>query len=368
MPSPGSPLLSQPSPAPAKPGTRLRQRTSRWPATLLALLICSCDNPQKVETALDALKAREQRVVTRETSVLEHEQNLAEKERQLAESAAALEKEKRELDAKRAQLMADIEKAKRYQESLLLREKRGPAPKVVAERVMVIDPESDEVLLERNADRKGPIASTQKLLTALIIIESGGLDEIVTIEAADCKCPPVRIGLNAGETYSRRSLLTALMVKSSNDIALALARDHAGSQVAFAAQMNARAKELGMNDSHFVNPNGLPAEGQYSTARDLAKLAKAADALPQIRAMVSNRTYVFKRPDGREQTLENTNRVLRGYQYCDGMKTGYTNASGYCLVASGEKEGRRRIVVVLNSTSYSVWKDAQTLLEWALKG
>jgi D-alanyl-D-alanine carboxypeptidase (penicillin-binding protein 5/6) len=84
--------------------------------------------------------------------------------------------------------------------------------------------------------------------------------------------------------------------------------------------------------------------------------------------MVSNRSYVFKRPDGREETLENTNRVLRTYQYCDGMKTGYTNLSGYCLVASGEKEGRRRIVVVLNSTSYSVWKDAQALLEWALQG
>ncbi|RBP45346.1 D-alanyl-D-alanine carboxypeptidase-like protein [Roseimicrobium gellanilyticum] len=362
----GSP--SHTAPTLLKSGNKLRRHGSRWLALLPALLICSCDNPEKLDSAIEALKTREQRVVTREASLLEHEQSLAEKERQLAESAAKLEKERRELEAKRTQLLADIAKAKRYQEALLLREKRGPAPKVVAERVMVIDPESDEVLLERNADRKGPIASTQKLLTALLVVESGRLDEMMTIEEADCKCPPVRIGLKAGETYSRRSLLTALMVKSSNDIAQALARDHAGSQVAFAAQMNARAKELGMNDSHFVNPNGLPADGQYSTARDLAKLAKAADALPQIRAMVSNRTYTFKRPDGREETLENTNRVLRTYQYCDGMKTGYTNLSGYCLVASGEKEGRRRIVVVLNSTSYSVWRDAQALLEWSLQG
>ena len=319
-------------------------------------------------TASPSMPGESRALVTLQGHILEQEQRLTEKERQLAETAAALEKHRRELETARQQLLVDIERAKRYQTALLLREKRGPAPKFVAERAIIIDPESDEVLLEKNADRRNPIASTQKLLTALIIVEAGSLDKIVTIEEADCKSPPVRIGLKAGEEYSRRHLLTALMVKSSNDIAQALARDHAGSQIAFAAQMNQRARELGMKNSHFVNSNGLPADGQYSTARDLAMLAKAADALPEIRAMVSNKTFLFKRPDGREETLENTNRVLRGYKFCDGMKTGYTNASGYCLVASGEKEGRRRIVVVLNSTAYSVWRDAQALLEWSLQG
>lgn len=332
------------------------------------LFVSSCNDPQNLETAIGALKAREEKIVARETTLLEHQEHLAEKERQLAESAASLEKQRRELEAGRASLLAAVEEARRYKEALLLREKRGPAPRVEAQRVIVIDPESDEILLEKNADRKGSIASTQKLLTALILVEAGDLDRVVTIEAADCKCPPVRIGLKEGEQYTRRQLLTALMVKSSNDIAQALARDFAGSLPTFAARMNARAKELGMQSSRFINPNGLPAEGQYSTARDLALLAKAADALPDIRTMVSTKSFVFKRPDGREEILDNTNRVLRNYPFCDGMKTGYTNESGYCLVASGEKDGRRRIVIVLNSTAYSVWKDAQTLLEWSLQG
>lgn len=121
----GSP--SHTSPTLPQPGSRLRPRISRWVALLPALLICSCDNPEKLDSAIEALKTREQRVVSRETSLLEHEQTLAERERQLAESAATLEKERRELEAQRTQLLADVEKAKRYQQALLLREKRGPA-------------------------------------------------------------------------------------------------------------------------------------------------------------------------------------------------------------------------------------------------
>jgi D-alanyl-D-alanine carboxypeptidase (penicillin-binding protein 5/6) len=123
-----------------------------------------------------------------------------------------------------------------------------------------------------------------------------------------------------------------------------------------------------MADSHFVNPNGLPADEQYSTAHDMALLARAADARPELHDMVSLQTYEWKRSNGSTEVLQNTNRVLRTYEFCDGMKTGYTDASGYCLVASGEKDGRRRIVVVLSDTSSSVWKDAQALLEWSLKG
>ncbi|WP_256199576.1 D-alanyl-D-alanine carboxypeptidase family protein [Verrucomicrobium spinosum] len=127
------------------------------------------------------------------------------------------------------------------------------------------------MLFEKNADRKAPVASTQKLLTALLLTEDGNLDQILTVEPDDTKCAPVRLGIKAGEQYPRRQLLTALLVKSSNDIAQALARDNAGTMDEFVKKMNARAAELGMKDTRFLNPHGLPADGQYSTARDMAE-------------------------------------------------------------------------------------------------
>ncbi|HCN76691.1 MAG TPA: D-alanyl-D-alanine carboxypeptidase, partial [Verrucomicrobiales bacterium] len=206
--------------------------------------------------------------------------------------------------------------------------------------------------------------------TALLVVEAGDLDKEIIVEHSDTQCAPVRLGLKAGEKYTRRQLLTAVLVKSSNDIAQVLARDNAGSVEAFVAKMNARCVELGLQDSHYVNPHGLPSTNDdepYSTARDLAVIAKLCDQQPEIRKIVKMQSYTFKWPNGRVTELSNTNRVLRNASYCDGMKTGYTNAAGYCLVASGERNGRRRIVIVLNDTEAGVWRDAQALLDWALK-
>ncbi len=330
--------------------------------------LCSCDDPAKMNLAVEALKTRETKVVARETASQEREEQFVERERQLAAAAASLDRQRAELEELKKKLLDDIAETKRRQDALLLREKRGPAPAVSAQRVAIIDPATGDILAEKNADRRAPVASTQKLLTALIIIEAGGLDEMVTIEKEDSNCAPVKIALAEGEKYSRRQLLGVLMVKSFNNVARALARDNAGSPELFAEKMNARAKALGMTDSHFVNPNGLPADEQYSTAHDMALLARAADALPELRAMVSTRFFEWKRANGAVDKFENTNRVLRTYEFCDGMKTGYTDAAGHCLVASGEKDGRRRIVVVLSDTTGAVWKDAEALLEWSLKG
>jgi D-alanyl-D-alanine carboxypeptidase (penicillin-binding protein 5/6) len=224
------------------------------------------------------------------------------------------------------------------------------------------------VLVEKNPDKRGPVASTQKLLTSLILAESGNLEDYLTVQESDTDCAPVKIGLKIDETYPRIQLLTALLVKSSNDIAQALARDNAGSIEAFVDKMNRRAQELGMADSHFMNPHGLPIEDQYSTARDMARLALAADRNAVIRDITNVRRFYFIKGDGKTIILENTNHVLRTCRWCDGMKTGFTEAAGHCLVCSGEKDGRRRIVVVLNDTTTSVWTDAQALLEWALRG
>src|SRR5262245_24574187 len=239
-------------------------------------------------------------------------------------------------------------------------------PKTSAASVLVVDANSCKILYEKNADQIRPPASTQKLLTALIVAESGFLDRPVTVQSVDTMCDPVKLGIKPGETYQRMDLLRALLVKSPNDVARCLARDNAGSVEAFAAVMNRRALQLGAVHSHFVNPNGLPVPGQYSSARDLAIIARAAYANPTIRSIVCLPQLVFRYASGRTRELENTNKLLRRLPYCNGMKTGYTDAAGKCLIASGTRPGKAVIVVVLGDSSSRVWRDASALLSWGL--
>ena len=176
----------------------------------------------------------------------------------------------------------------------------------------------------------------------------------------------MKLGIKSGETYQRMDLLRALLVKSPNDVARCLARDNAGSIEAFAQVMNRRALQLGAVHSHFVNPNGLPIPGQYSSARDLSLIARAAYANPTIRSIVCLPQLVFRYANGRTRELENTNKLLRRLPYCNGMKTGYTDGAGKCLIASGTRPGKDVIVVVLGDSSGRVWRDASALLSWGL--
>ncbi len=145
------------------------------------------------------------------------------------------------------------------------------APKTRAASVIVEDARTGEVLYEKNADATRAAASTQKLLTALIVAEEGYLDRRVRVQPIDTQAEPVRLNIKPGDTYQRIDLLRALLVKSPNDVARCLARDNAGSIELFAEKMNAKARSLGAIHSNFVNPNGLPIPDQYSTARDLAR-------------------------------------------------------------------------------------------------
>ena len=239
-------------------------------------------------------------------------------------------------------------------------------PNTRANSVMVVDARSGQILYEKNSDQSRPAASTQKLLTALIVAETGYLDRAVTVQPIDTFAEPVKLNLRSGDTYQRIDLLRALLVKSPNDVARCLARDNAGSIEAFAGKMNAKALQLGATHSHFLNPNGLPIPGQYSTARDLAIIARAAYANPTIRSIVCLPQLVFRYANGRTRELENTNKVLKRLPYCNGMKTGYTEAAGHCLIASGSRPGRDIIVVVLGDTKSGVWTDAASLLSWGL--
>ena len=241
----------------------------------------------------------------------------------------------------------------------------GGVPATGARSVMMVDARTGATLYEKNADEIRPAASTQKLLTALIIAERGFLDQPVRVEFADTLAEPVKLNIKPGDTYQRIDLLRALLVKSPNDVARCLARDNAGSIEAFAEVMNQRARELGATHSHFVNPNGLPVPGQYSSARDLSVIARAAYANPTIRSIVCLPQLVFRYANGRTRELENTNKVLRRSPYCNGMKTGYTEAAGHCLICSGSRPGRDIIVVVLGDST-AVWRDASALLSWGL--
>jgi len=242
----------------------------------------------------------------------------------------------------------------------------GGVPATGARSVVIVDARNGQTLYEKNADELRPAASTQKLLTALIIAEHGLLEQPVRVEPIDTMAEPVKLNIKPDETYQRIDLLRALLVKSPNDVARCLARDHAGSVEAFAQVMNWRAQTLGATHSHFVNPNGLPVPGQYSTARDLSLIARAAYANSTIRSIVCLPHLVFRYANGRTRELENTNKVLRRYQYCNGMKTGYTEAAGHCLISSASRPGRDVIVVVLGDSKSGVWRDSAALLQWGL--
>ncbi len=242
----------------------------------------------------------------------------------------------------------------------------GGVPSTRAAAVIVIDARTGAVLYEKNADAQRQAASTQKLLTALIVAERGYLDQPVTVMPTDTYAEPTKLNIKAGETYPRINLLRALLVKSCNDVARCLGRDAGGSLEEFAAMMNAKARSLGANSSNFVNPNGLPISGQYSTARDLSIIARAAYANPTIRSIVCLPNLVFRYADGHTRELENTNKILKRLPYCNGMKTGYTDAAGHCLISSGARPGRDVISVVLGETKANVWNDSAALLNWAL--
>jgi len=241
------------------------------------------------------------------------------------------------------------------------------APVIGAKRAIVIDNNTGRILYQKNAHQKCAVASTQKLLTALCVIDAGPINDKVIIQKSDTYCEPTKLYVKPGETYTRYSLLKALIVKSGNDIARALARDVSGSQLKFSNYMNEKAKQMGMRDSNFLNPNGLTEKGQYSTAYDVAIMARNAYSRPEIRAIMKTKGYNFYYANGSKKYLKNTNRLLTSVPYCDGMKTGTTRASGRCLVCSGTVNGRTAIVVCLGATSQTIWKDSEKLLRWALE-
>jgi D-alanyl-D-alanine carboxypeptidase len=225
-----------------------------------------------------------------------------------------------------------------------------------AESAILIDAATGTVLYQKNADRRRLIASTTKIMTALVVLElCKDLDKVVEVPAKAVGVEGSSMYLQAGQQISVSDLLYGLLLKSGNDAATALAIHCAGSVENFAVLMNKKAAELGMAGSSFQNPHGLNAEHHYSTARDMAVLTKAAHENNNFSKIVGSK---YAQLNG--VTIKNHNRMLWSYPGADGVKTGYTKNAGRCLVSSAARDGMRLIAVTLNA--HSDWADHTTML------
>ena len=203
--------------------------------------------------------------------------------------------------------------------------------------------ETGTVLKESNADLKLPMASTTKIMTAIIIVEDCNLDEVITVPDEAVGVEGSSIYLKKQEQIDIKDLLYGLMLRSGNDSAAALAIHHSGSIEKFVEVMNARAQEWGATSTHFKNPSGLPDDEHYTTARDLCNIARHAMQNPTFKEVVSTKSY-----KGNFRSFVNKNKMLYNYPGANGVKTGYTVKAGRCLVTSAERDGMDVITVVLN--------------------
>lgn len=212
-------------------------------------------------------------------------------------------------------------------------------------------------------DRRLPMASLAKLMTALLAVESGRLDDDVTVSAAAAAATGTRLGLRAGERFHAADLFTATLVRSANDACRTLADWQGGNLATFVSRMNARAAELGLRDTTFANACGHDAPGQGSSVRDLAKLARVAMAQPLIAAQVKRTDARFASLAGRTFTIKSTNALLAQYPGTLGVKTGYTPGAGRCLIALVQRDGHEVLVVMLHAPDR--WWDTVALIELA---
>ena len=248
------------------------------------------------------------------------------------------------------------------------------------ESVYLFDAETGETLVEQNPDLPRCVASLTKMMTALLALENGAdLNAPITIpDSLTPEFAAIRanrghtIGLQAGESVRRIDLLYAMLVPSANDAASVLASDAAGGDLAaFAARMNARAAQLGCTSVHFTCAHGLYDDGNFATARDMAKIALACYANPTYRQIADTVTYTLPATNIHPaRTITTTNRLLRtdsAYyrSYAHGMKTGFTTKAGRCFVTFAQKNGHTYGLVILGSNSQNIFREASELFDWA---
>ena len=250
----------------------------------------------------------------------------------------------------------------------------GDAPVVTAPTAILIDAKTGKVLYEKNADEKHFPASTTKVMTGLLAVEKGKMDEVITIG----KNPPLiergssQIYLITDEQLTMEQLLYALMLESANDAAVAIAEHISGSVEEFAKLMNSKAKELGATNTNFVNPNGLHNDNHYTTARDLAMIAKYAMTMDKFRSVVGEVNYIIPKTNKQDERnyITNSNKLIWKtydkfrYEYATGIKTGYTVKAKQCLVGGAKKGDMELISVVMAAEGQNIYTDTVALFEY----
>ncbi len=233
---------------------------------------------------------------------------------------------------------------------------------VSAQSYALMDADTGEVLKQLNADLPLPMASTTKIMTCLVALEEGDLAKEISVPQEAVGIEGSSVYLVRGETLTLSELLYALMLESANDAAVAIALHISGSVSDFVAKMNEKAAQIGMTNTHFTNPNGLPDDAHHSTAKDLSILMCCAMKNEAFAEIASTQTKTIRAPEGKSRFLSNHNRLLRNYEPCVAGKTGFTKTAGRCLVTAAQKDGKLLVCTTLGAPDD--WNDHKELYQY----
>lgn len=237
---------------------------------------------------------------------------------------------------------------------------------------LLMDGENNRVLYEINGYDQMSMASTTKIMTCIIALENGKLDDVVTVSSYAASMPDVKLNIRPGDQYYLKDLLYSLMLQSHNDVAVAIAEHIGGSVSGFATMMNDKARSLDCNNTNFVTPNGLDAEGHYTTAKDLALISSYAIKNKDFIEITNTSSYQFKElKKGTSYSVSNKNKFLYMMDGAIGIKTGFTGKAGYCFVGAIKKSDRTLISVVLGCgwppSKTLKWTDTKRLMTYGIE-
>ena len=243
------------------------------------------------------------------------------------------------------------------------------AEMIKSRAAVTVDASTGEILFSKNSNRRLPPASTTKLMTAILAVESADLSKVVRISKNASLAAPSKAGFRERDRVTIEGLLYAALLESANDAAVALAEAVAGSERRFVPLMNEKARSIGARDTKFINANGLPGRGQYTTALDLSKILAYALRFPKLREIVGTPIAKISTEGGKVFHLRSTDRLLWSDEKVIGGKTGFTRNAGHCFVGAAQSETKTILVAILGSPSRkNLWTDTEKLIAKNLRG